>query len=107
MRFPKPSRYSLGVRMENTVLEITELAYLALTKQKNSKMLIINKMDILLKMSLLHLRLAHKTRCLNDAGYANLSEKHLEIGRMIGNWIKETAKPAQSEQTLPEPHKEA
>ena len=89
MSFPKPSRYSLGVRMENNILEITELAYLALSKQKNSKLLIINKIDILLKILSMHVRLAHKTHCLNDAGHAELSEKQLEIGRMIGNWIKE------------------
>jgi hypothetical protein len=80
--------------MENTLLEIFELGYLALTKKNASKLLIINKMDIILKMFFMHLRLAHSTKCLNDAGYAELSEGALEIGRMIGNWIKEINSPA-------------
>lgn len=79
--------------MENTLLEIFELGYLALTKQSASKLLIINKMDIILRMFFVHLRLASSTHCLNDAGYAELSEGALEIGRMIGNWIKEIQNP--------------
>lgn len=93
--------------MENTILEIIELSYLAISKQKNSKLLIINKVDIILKMFSMHLRLAHKIHCLNDAGYAELSEKHLEIGRMIGSWIKETTKPTQDAQVLSGPRNEA
>ncbi len=79
--------------MENTLLEIFELGYLALTKQNASKLLIINKMDITLRMFFMHLRLAEGTRCLNDTGYAELSKGALEIGRMIGNWLKEIRNP--------------
>ncbi|MBI3632039.1 MAG: four helix bundle protein [Candidatus Vogelbacteria bacterium] len=39
------------------------------------------------------MRLAHKTKCLNDAGFAILSEKLIEIGKMIGGWIKHTNTP--------------
>lgn len=77
--------------MENTLFEIIEFSYLALTKQKASKLLIINKIDITLRMFFMHLRLANSTHYLNDAGYAELSEGALEIGRMIGNWTKETS----------------
>ena len=77
--------------MENTLLEIIELAYLALTKKSASRLLIVNKLDIILRMFFMHLRLAHKTHCLNDAGYAELSKIALEVGCMIGNWKKELA----------------
>ena len=111
LRFHKPSRFSLGIRIENTVLEIIELSYLALSKQKQSKLLILNKIDTMLKMLSMHLRLAHKTQCLNDAGFAELSEKRLEIGRMIGNWIKETnndkMKTAQEVRFSPVPSEKA
>ena len=50
-------------------------------------------MDIILRMFFMHLRLARDTRCLNDAGYGELSEGALEVGRMIGNWIKEINNP--------------
>lgn len=78
------------MRIENTVLEILELAYLARSKKGTSRLLILNKADIILKMLFVHLRLAYKTKCLNDAGYAELSEKCVEIGKMIGGWMRAT-----------------
>ncbi|TAK95178.1 four helix bundle protein [Patescibacteria group bacterium] len=88
--FSKPSRHSLGVRLENTLLEIIELGYLALGKQGTSRLMIISKLDIKLRIFFTHLRLAHQTRCLNDAGYAELSQHSVELGKMIGHWIKAT-----------------
>jgi hypothetical protein len=90
LRFPKISRYSLGVRIENTVLEILELAYLAQSKKGPSRLLILNKADIILRMLFVHLRIAYKIKCLNDASFAELSEKCVEIGKMLGGWIKHT-----------------
>jgi len=90
MAFPKASRYSLGMRMENAVLEIIELGYLAQVKRGVSRLLILGKMDVKLRVFFAHLRLAHKTHCVSDAGYAELSRQALEIGRMIGGWIKQT-----------------
>ena len=90
MKFPKPSRYSVGVKIENTLLEVIELLYLAQSKRGNSRLLILNKADILLRILFVHLRLAYKIKCLNDAGFAILSEKLIEIGKMVGGWIKYT-----------------
>lgn len=76
--------------MENIVLEIIELAYLALTKQYGSRLLILNKIDILLKVLQVNLRIASKTKCLTDGGFAELSARTVEIGRIIGGWIVKT-----------------
>lgn len=92
--FPKPDRYSLGVKIENVVLEIIELLYLAQSKQGASRLLILNKADITLKMLTAHLRLAYKTKSINDAGFAALSEQVVEIGKMVGGWIRATKNPA-------------
>ena len=82
------SRYSLGARIEDALLEIIELIYLTAGKSNDSRLLILNKADIKLKILSVHLRLAYKTKCLNDAGFAEISEKTVEIGKMIGGWIK-------------------
>ncbi|MDO8523752.1 MAG: four helix bundle protein [bacterium] len=92
-RFPKASRYSLGAHIEKSVLEILELLYLAQSKRGPSRLLILNKADITLKMLMAHLRLAHETRCVNDAGFSELAERTIEIGRMIGGWIRATKTP--------------
>jgi hypothetical protein len=67
-----------------------ELLYLSASKQGPSRLLILNKADILLKMLFMHLRIAYKVKCLNDAGYAELSEQCVEIGKMLGGLIKAT-----------------
>ena len=90
--FPKVSRYSLGMRLEHTLLEFVELGYLARSKRGRSQLLILEKMDVKLRIFFFHLRIAHRTRCINDAGYAELSELGVEIGRMLGGWIKKTKK---------------
>ena len=87
-RFPKVSRHTLGTRIEATVLDLIESLYLAHSKQGQSRALILNKADVTLRMLFMHLRLAHATRCLNDAGFAQLSESTVEIGKMLGGWLK-------------------
>lgn len=94
LKFPKPTRYSLGARIETAVLDLIETLYLAQSKQGASRLLILNKADITLKMLTTHLRLAYKTKSINDAGFAALSEQVIEIGKMIGGWIKSTKNPA-------------
>lgn len=83
------------MRIENTILDLIELFYLAHSKQGTSRLLILNKADITLKMLTTHLRLAYKTKSINDSGFASLSEQVIEIGRMIGGWIKDTKNPVQ------------
>lgn len=95
-RFPKVSRHSLGTRVETTVLDLLESLYLAQSKGGSSRLLILNKADVQLKILIAHLRLAHATRCLNDAGFAELSTACVEIGRMIGGWLKTTKAHAES-----------
>lgn len=89
-QFPKASRYSLGIRIENTVLDLMESLYLAQSKRGAPRFLILSKADIQLKMLLSHLRLAQTTHCLNDAGFAELATMSVEIGRMLGGWLKVT-----------------
>jgi len=88
---PKKDRYTLGVRMEQTALEILELALLARTKIGPSQLLILNKIDIKLKMLKLFIRLSAELKSLAGGTYAELEGRVLEIGRMLGGWLK-TAK---------------
>lgn len=75
------------------MLEIIELAYLAVSKKGASRLLILNKADIMLKILGVQLRLAYKTKCLTDGGFAELSAKNIEVGKILGGWIKNTKAP--------------
>lgn len=82
--------------MENTVLEVLELAYLAQAKRGASRLLILEKADVKLRVFFVQLRLAHATRCMSDGAYAELSEHAVELGRMLGGWIKQTKTAART-----------
>jgi len=92
---PKKDRYTLGVRMEETALEILELCLLARTKIGPGQLLILNKVDIKLKMLKLFIRLAAELKAFSTGTYADLESRLLEIGKILGGWIK-TAKGRES-----------
>lgn len=93
--FPKKDQYALGIRIENMALEILELALLARAKSGLSRMLILKKLDLKLKILKLMIRLASDLKILSTSRYISLQEKALEIGKMLGGWIKKLdTKPA-------------
>ncbi|OHA90558.1 MAG: hypothetical protein A2832_01015 [Candidatus Zambryskibacteria bacterium RIFCSPHIGHO2_01_FULL_44_22b] len=76
-------------------LEILELSLLAKTKIGTSRMLILNKIDIKLKILRLFVRVSYNNEILSQSRYISAEEKLLEIGRMLGGWIKKlNTKPA-------------
>jgi hypothetical protein len=89
-KFPKKDRYTLGVRIENTILEIIELLILATGKHGASQGLILNKADVLLKVLRMMIRIANKVHALPEMGFIEISEQMIEIGKMLGGWIKTT-----------------
>jgi hypothetical protein len=96
-KFPKRARYTIGKRLEDTLLEVTELLFLAYSKQGASKLLIINKADILLKKFNLLVRIAHKTKALPETGYIEIEIMRTEIGKIIGGWIRKQKLPQSME----------
>jgi len=86
--FPKYERYVLGQKIENLILEILELilkaSYLPKYKKKEILFIVSNKVDLLK----LFIRILYELKILNQKKYLLLSEKILEIGKMIGGWIK-------------------
>ena len=64
------------------------LTMLARAKSGRSQLLVLEKIDILNKEFLVLLRIADKTKSLPTTGYADLSEGIIEIGKILGGWIK-------------------
>jgi hypothetical protein len=86
--FPKKDRYTLGVKCENIILEILELLFLANSKQKASRSLILNKVDVKLKILKTLIRLCFDIKAIDQKKYILLQEHLQEIGKMLGGWIK-------------------
>ncbi len=94
--FPKRDRYTLGVQIEQRTLKILELVMLAREKTGASKLLILHKIDVELKLLKLFLRMSFDTWALPENKYIDVSERLLEIGRMLGGWINDTKDPHKS-----------
>jgi hypothetical protein len=87
--FPKKDRHTLGLRLSDITLEIIELALLAHSKQqKSSKALILNKIDVKLKLLKYLIRASLDTKATDEKKYIILEEHLQEIGRMLGGWIR-------------------
>jgi four helix bundle protein len=86
--FPKQEKYSLGFKIESTVLEILELLLAAAYGFRNEKLqkvrIASNKTDLLKLL----IRLSYDTKSINTKQYLTLQEQTVEIGKMLGGWIK-------------------
>jgi len=91
--FPKKDRLTLAVRIEQRILETLELLLLAQTKTGKSRLLILKKCDLKAKTLQLLVRMAYEVKALDQRKYLALEEKLLEIGRMIGGWLRHTTTP--------------
>ena len=86
--FPKQERYSLGQKIENTILEILEFALQAAYLPKYRKADFIRKASDKADLLKYLIRLAYETKSINLKRYMALEEKIIEIGKMLGGWIK-------------------
>lgn len=88
--FPKQEKYTLGQKIENTTLEILEFTLSATYLPKYKKTEIIKKASDKNDLLKYLVRLSYETKSINDKRYLTLETKAVEIGRMIGGWIKST-----------------
>lgn len=91
--FPKKDRYTIAEKATNLALEILELALLAHSKEKRSKILILAKMDVKLKVLKYLVRGSLDVKAINEKKYLFLEGLLQEIGRMLGGWIKSIQQP--------------
>ena len=86
--FPKNLRYTLGEKINQTFIEILENLFVASYENKVDKLptilFAIRKIDILKCF----LQVSWELHALNNEKYVALSEKVMELGRMIGGWKK-------------------
>jgi len=86
--FPKVYRGTLGAKIEHYFLELLECVFtcLYLPHERKAARLAtaISKLDGVK----FFLQLAWENHCLSNEQYAMLSEKLIEVGRMLGGWKK-------------------
>ena len=86
--FPKKDRYTLGQRVENSLLDFMESVILASQLSKTDKLPVLQKASIKLDVLKVFIRLCKDLKILDNKKYLMLESQIQEIGRMLGGWIK-------------------
>lgn len=89
--FPKTKRYILGQKIDQVTLDMIELVMTAGYQIREKKLPILEKASIKLDLLKMLVRLSWETKCLDNTSYQKLSSQLVEIGKMLGGWMK-TAK---------------
>lgn len=87
-KLEKRSRYSVGLSLENSILDCMEVLVMAKNAPKTLKAGYLIKASSKLEVSILKLRLLLELRLANETKIFQLQTKLEEIGRMLGGWLK-------------------
>jgi len=72
------------------MLEIIELTITAGYLPKEQKLSVLQRASVKLDLLKILLRLSFETKCLDNKKYQQLVLQIVEVGRMLGGWIKAT-----------------
>lgn len=86
--FPKIDRYAIGEKICEEIIQALELALAATYSPKHKKIDILYDLSAKIDLLKILIRLSFETKAINPQRYFALQEKILEIGRIIGGWIK-------------------
>ena len=82
--FPKNERFTLGQKMENTLLSILEIVIVINLKKVSSNY--FRKIDVELQKLKIFIRLSKDLRFISIKTYGSLEEKVIEIGKILGGF---------------------
>ena len=89
-KFPKSYRFSVAAKLENAILEFIELTSVANVRAE--KLPLLRRADeSLVKLRLLF-RLSYEMRFINLKSYEYGSKQLVELGKLLGGWIKKPGK---------------
>lgn len=80
----------MGQRIDNSILELLELILVAGYTPKDKKLIVLQKASIKADLLKILISLSFETKCINNNKYQQLASQILEIGKMLGGWIKTT-----------------
>lgn len=86
--FPKKDKYTLGKKVDNLILDLIELTFLATYLSKEKKYDVLQKASLKIDLLKILIRLAKEVKALDNKKYIQLQQELQEIGKMIGGWIR-------------------
>ncbi|MBI3952686.1 MAG: four helix bundle protein [Candidatus Doudnabacteria bacterium] len=91
-RIPRLIRYSLGEKITNLFIELTELILIAGYSEKEQKSIILKKASIKLDLLKYFLQTAIELKTVDDKTLSELTVVIGEVGRQLGGWQKQIGK---------------
>lgn len=88
--FPKKDRYTIGQRCEVTLLDLIEAIAIAGNITKQEKLPVLKKASTKLDLLKVLFKLCKDLKIIDNKNYAVLDSQILEIGKMLGGWIRTT-----------------
>lgn len=88
----KQTKYSLGLKIDNILVEVIEGAITACYVDKTEKLPHITETIIKLDTLKFFLKIAWETKALDNRKYIAVSEPLNDIGRMLGGWRNQNIK---------------
>lgn len=85
---PKDFRYSLGTKIDRSLIETAELLFIASYLGKEQKIPYLRKANVRLDIAKFFLQILWDVGALDNQKYILLSEKLDEVGKQLGGWIK-------------------
>ena len=92
-RLPKTHRYSLGLKIDSLFLEVTEHIVIATHKNKENKLVFLNRASDKLDVLKFLLQITWELAILDRKKYIIISTELHEVGKMLGGWQKQTKTP--------------
>lgn len=86
--FQKKDKYTLGQKINDLILEILELIFLAVSLSKEEKSKILQKASLKIDLLKILIRLAKEIKTLDNKKYIQLQQELQEIGKMTGGWLR-------------------
>jgi hypothetical protein len=87
-KFPKHERYSLGEKIENSILEAIEILITANQASKYEKEKILIKANSKIELLKILFRISLNCEIMDGKVYLEMEARLQEIGRMTQGWIK-------------------
>ena len=91
-KFPRAFRFSVTQRLMDAALDLQEALFEAQSQRAAPRLAALRAADAALGRLRLYLRLFHQWRWLNAGQFEHVSGMVAEIGRLLGGWLKQTAR---------------
>ena len=91
-KFPRAYRFTVTQRIMDTALDAQDKLFEAQNQRGQKRYILLRDADVALNRLRLYLRLAHRWHWLNDGQYHHISDMVAEVGRLLGGWLKQSAR---------------